>query len=92
MTVICNTCLRRILTKAQKKAQQVLEKKANFASTLTLSEVQSILDRLYCLKSRYPQALHINNYIGQVEDMIATTNYDKYDYAPYFSALFGTNC
>ena len=67
---VCNTCLRKRLTLAQKKAQQLLEKKAKFACTLTLLEVNSILDRLYCLKSRYPHQPKVQNYIGQVEEMI----------------------
>lgn len=89
---ICNTCLRKRLTLAQLKAQQKLEKKTKFPCTLTLLEVQSILDRLYCLKSRYPHHPKINNYIGQVEEMIAEGNYCKFRYEDYIESLFGTNC
>lgn len=89
---VCNTCYRKRLTLAQKKAQQALEKKAKFACTLNLLEVNSILDRLYCLKSRYPHQPKVNNYIGQIEEMISIGDYCKYNYEPYFEALFGTNC
>lgn len=89
---ICNTCLRKRITLAQKKAQQKLEKKTQFPCTLTILEVNSILDRLYCLKSKYPHHPNINNYIGQVEEMIAEVKPCKYRYESYIESLFGTNC
>lgn len=89
---VCNTCLRKKLTLAQLKARQQLEKKTKSPCTLTIPEVQSILDRLYCLKSRYPHHPKVNNYIGQVEEMIADSNPCKYRYESYIESLFGSNC